>query len=155
MSRQNANQTVTIAFIMVLLSLCSMNAFSVGQAQIEFIQGGGEDTFTVTTGVPRECIDHVSPWSVQTTAGNEKIMNIYYRQEAPYCDIDPSILLFEVKSNQHSDKLAQFKWLKDTDEDPTLVEIYDPDHLLTVDAGDVYRIKVTASYGGRPQQELR
>ncbi|WP_448218162.1 hypothetical protein [Endozoicomonas sp. 2B-B] len=82
-------------------------------------------------------------------------MNIYYLQGAGFCDVDPSILLFEVKSNQHSDKLAQFKWLKDAGEDPTLVEIYDPDHLLTVDAGDVYRIKVTASYGGRPQQELR
>ncbi|WOG29064.1 hypothetical protein [Endozoicomonas sp. 8E] len=150
MSKQNANQTFTITFFTILLWLFSLNAYPVGLAEIEFLQGAGADTFTVTTGLPRECIDHVSPWTLQTTPGNGQTMRIYYLQGAGFCDVDPSIQLFEVKSNQHSDKVAQFKWLKDAGEDPTLVEIYDPDRLLTVDAGDVYHIKVWASYGGQP-----
>lgn len=149
MSRQNANPTFRLAFLTILLSLCSLNVFSVGLAQIEFLQGAGADNFTVTTGFPRLCIDHVSPWTVQTLPGSGQIMNIYYLQGAGFCDVDPSVQLFEVKSNQHPDKLAQFKWLKDAGEDPTLVDIYDPDRLLKIDADDVYHFKVWASYSGQ------
>ncbi|WP_252178589.1 hypothetical protein [Endozoicomonas sp. 4G] len=152
MLRQNINQTFSSVFLVVSLSLCSLNAFSDSTAEVEFMQGAGTDTFTVTAS-PRECIGYVSPWTLQIVPEYSQTMTIRYLKKDHFCSLNPSIELFEVQNNQHPYKIALFKWLlrSGAGEQPSVTEVHDPDGFLSFDTDNPEHIKVKISYSHQHQ----
>ncbi|WP_252178591.1 hypothetical protein [Endozoicomonas sp. 4G] len=144
MLRKSIHQTFSSVFLVVSLSLYSLNVFSEDMtAKVEFTQWLGPDIYTVTAS-SKQCIDYVTPSNLQLFPEYPQTITIHYLADGVPCRASPSIELFEVKDILQPDKVARFEWLLYA-QGPTLTEVHDPYGLLSFDTSDPFDIKVWVS----------